>query len=108
MLYLFSLLDVTGKRPVWSEQICPVITTTLAYTKWVQTVGSGVEGGVVMTVGASMVEMAGRGLDVDRRFLGEALRCPLAVARDLGRYFLTATPSAVSPGQLVKKFFLIA
>jgi hypothetical protein len=30
----------------------------------------------------------------------------LAVARDLGRYFLMA--SAVSPGQVVKKFFSIA
>jgi hypothetical protein len=45
-------------------------------------------------------------LDVDRRFLGEDLRCTMAVARDFGRYLCTA--SAVRPGHVAKKFFLIA
>jgi hypothetical protein len=66
-------------------------------------VGSGEEGDVVMTVGASMVVMVGGTFDVERRFLGETLRCPLAVARDLGRNFRTA--SALRPGHVVKKFF---
>jgi hypothetical protein len=59
-----------------------------------------------MAVFASVGARVGRVLDVDRRFLGAALRCPLAVARDLGRYLRTA--SAVRPGQVAKKFFLIA
>jgi hypothetical protein len=43
-----------------------------------------------MAVFASVGARAGRVIDVDRRFLGAALRCPLAVARDLGRYLRTA------------------
>ena len=105
-MYLLPLLDVMGKRPVWSEYICPVIAMTLAYTRWVRTGGSELEGGVVMTVEALVWAMAGRLVDVDRRFLGVDFRCPLAVARDLGRYLQTA--SAVRPGHVAKKFFLIA
>lgn len=48
----------------------------------------------------------GRLFEVDLRLFGLVLRCPFAVARDLGRYLRTA--SAVSPGQVVKKLFSIA
>jgi hypothetical protein len=61
---------------------------------------------VVMTVDASVGARVGGFLDVDRRFLGEDLRCPLAVARVFGRYLRTS--SAVRPGHVAKKFFLIA
>ena len=65
------------------------------------------EGGVVMTVDGEGAELLGaRFWEVDRRFFGVALRCPLAVARDLGRYLQMA--SAVRPGQVVKKFFSMA
>ena len=76
---------------------------TLAHAKWVR---RGPEVGVVMTVLASVGARVGQSLDVDRRFLGAALRCPLAVARDLGRYLRTA--SAVRPGHVAKKFFSLA
>ena len=59
-----------------------------------------------MTVDGWGEEIMGRIFDVERRFLGEDFRCPLAVARDLGRYFRTA--SAVRPGHVVKKFFSMA
>jgi hypothetical protein len=59
-----------------------------------------------MAVFALVGARVGRVLDVDRRFLGVALRCPLAVARDLGRYLQTA--SAVRPGQVAMKFVSIA
>jgi hypothetical protein len=78
----------------------------LTYTKWVQTGGSWLEVGAVMTVDASVGARVGRFLDVNRRFLGEDLRCPLAVARDFGRYLQTVL--AVRPGHVAKKFFLIA
>jgi hypothetical protein len=78
------------------------MVSTLAYTKLVRMAGS-VEAGVVMTVGALVVPMVGRTLDVDRKFLRLALRCPFAVARDFGRNFRTAP--ADSPGHLVKKLF---
>jgi hypothetical protein len=79
---------------------------TLAYTKWVRTGGSGLDVGAVMTVEASVGAMVGSLVDVDWRFFGVDLRCPLAVDRDLGRYLRTA--SAVRPGHVAKKFFLIA
>ena len=47
---------------------------TLGYTKWVRTVGSEMEGGVVMTVDAGANERVGWSLEVDRRFFGVALR----------------------------------
>ena len=68
--------------------------------------GSDAGGGVMMASGASEVAVSGQTLVVEPRFLGVALRWPLAVARDLGRNFLTA--SAVRPGQVVKKFFSMA
>jgi hypothetical protein len=69
--------------------------------------GSRVEGGVVMTVDVSGGEMGGGSLDLEQRFFGEVFRCPLAVARDFGRYLRTAL--AVRPGHdVVKKFFLMA
>jgi hypothetical protein len=43
---------------------------------------------------------------VDRKFFGVALRCPLAVARDLGKYLRTA--SAVRPGHVTKKLSSMA
>jgi hypothetical protein len=59
-----------------------------------------------MTVDASVGARVGLFVDVDRRFLGADLRCPSAVARDFGRYLRTA--SAVRPGHVAKKFFLMA
>ena len=43
---------------------------------------------------------------VDLWFFLVALRCPLAVFRDLGRNFLTAL--VVRPGHVEKKFLLMA
>ena len=82
------------------------MSTACANTRWVRTVGSVDEGGVVMTVDGSGGETVGLILDVERRFFGVAFRWPLAVARDLGRNFRTA--SAVRPGQVAKKFFSMA
>jgi hypothetical protein len=45
-------------------------------------------------------------LDVERRFLGAAFRCPFAVAKDFGRNLRTA--SDVSPGHVVKKLLSMA
>ena len=106
MMYLFPLLEVTGKRPVWSEKIFPVMVTTLAYTWWVWTGGSNEEGGVVVSVFAVGWGLAGVFFDVDRKFLGVAFRWPLAVASALGRYLRTA--SDVSPGHVVKNPWSIA
>jgi hypothetical protein len=43
---------------------------------------------------------------VDQTFFRVAFRCPLAVARDLGKNFRTA--SAVRPGQVAKKLLSMA
>ena len=74
MMYLLPLLEVTGKRPVWSEKIWPVMAMTLEYTKWVRTFGSDVEGDVVMTVEGEVNGSRGGVFDVERRFFGVALR----------------------------------
>ena len=94
-MYLLPLLDVTGKRPVWSVAILPYRSMHLIVTRLVRKCGP-VEGiTFVMTVrlGAS----DGGGL-VLRTCCRDILRWPWAVAMDLGRCFLTSWE--VRPGQV--------
>ena len=67
---------------------------------------TGSSGGSVITM-ELVVRLGGGGFGfVDRRFWPICRRCPLTVALDFGRCFLTR--SAVRPGQVVKKHALMA
>ena len=97
-MYLLPLLDVMGKRPVWSVYMQPVASMAETY---MQLVRSWV-GGVVCTLACvGMVCLV-----VDRMFLNVWRRWPLTVASDFGRCFRTI--SLVSPGHVVRNVLSMA
>ena len=96
MMYLLPLLDVIGKRPVWSEKTFPSNSIILNVTNLFARTGS-VGGSVVMT---ELVVGLGGGVGfVERRFCRICRRWHLTVASDFGRWLRTR--SAVRPGQVV-------
>ena len=98
MTYLVPLLDVVGKRPVWSLYTVPVKATVLAYAQWVRTLVSDGREHVVI-IGGELTEVTG--ILVERTFFRSCRKWPFAVARDLSKCLRTRLE--VSPGQVVKK-----
>ena len=98
MIYLLPLLEVTGKRPVWSVEIFPDRSIHLIVTRLVRICGPGEGIAFVMTVGEGVA--VGRGF-VLRMCCRIILRWPWAVWTELGRCFLTSWE--VRPGQVEKK-----
>ena len=99
MRYLLPLLDVVGKRPDWSVETFPLISTGFMKTQLVRTCSSLDEDGVVMTGSMRFVGDGGESL-VDLIFFRLDRRWPFVVARDLGRCLRTSL--TVRPGQVAK------
>ena len=103
-MYLLPLLEVTGKRPVRSVAILldRLSSMHLMMTWCVLTCGTGdgFAAGVLDGVGAGVVVGC-----VLRTFLRVILRWSFAVVIDFGRCLVMRL--GVSPGHVVKNFFLI-
>ena len=55
VMYLFSLLDVTGKQPFWSVAIFPVMLMHFTATRFVQNCCPALGGAFIVTVGLMVI-----------------------------------------------------
>ena len=94
--YLFSLLDVTVKQPVWLLTKLPLTSITFKVTKFSQTSSSG--GDIVMTFDSDGLVLGLFGLCfcVLHICWRVCRRCPFMVATNFGRCF--STSFVVRPG----------
>ena len=97
-MYLLPLLEVTGKRPVWSVEILPDRSIHFIVTRFVRICGPGEGSAFVITVGEGVSVGWGFVLRMCWRII---FRWPWAEWMELGRCFLTSWE--VRPGQVEKK-----